>query len=112
MNRLQQTVKIPASVAEKYTALLEQDAVDYGENNFPRYALLCRWTANFGNGYEMDFKVCSSDENDPIWCEAVLFRNGSEIACSEVLDELIGTVELEADGQVFELTVAVDKEET
>ena len=34
---------------------------------------------------EADVKVCSSDDGDPLWCEAVLFEDGSEVECTEML---------------------------
>lgn len=48
------------------------------------------WTAKFPNGFEADVKVVSASnpEEEPCWCEAVLFDDkGVEIMCSEPSDE-------------------------
>ena len=51
-------------------------------------------TAIFGNGYEMDIKCCGvqyeEGGDNTAWTEAVLFRNGSEVCCSEPSDEFLG----------------------
>lgn len=51
-------------------------------------------TAVFDNGIEMDIKLCGSRDGVS-WTEAVLFRNGSEVCCSEVSDEFFGEWSLE-----------------
>lgn len=61
-------------------------------------------TANFGNGIEMDIKLCGSRLEEP-WTEAVLFRNGCELCCSEVFDEFEGEWKLEFDGTEYSVTV-------
>lgn len=56
-------------------------------------------TATFPGGFEMDVKCCGCrDEDDEAWTEAVLFKDGSEVCCSEVCEEFTGLWELEADG--------------
>jgi hypothetical protein len=43
------------------------------------------FTADFGNGYEMDVKVCNAEtENGGAFIDPVLFYKGSEVACAEV----------------------------
>ena len=54
---------------------------------------------------EMDIKLCGVQfeegcSNLP-WTEAVLFKNGCEVACSEVEDEYFGEWELEHDGVIY-----------
>lgn len=44
-------------------------------------------TAIFGNGIEMDIKLCGVQYEDggfnKAWTEAVLFKNGTQVACTE-----------------------------
>jgi hypothetical protein len=57
-------------------------------------------TANFGNGFEMDVKCCGTQEG-PAWTEAVLFKNGSEVCCSEPDEDFFGDWTLECDEDTF-----------
>ena len=51
-------------------------------------------TARFDDGIEMDIKLCGvqfqEDEDNLPWTEAVLFKNGTEVMCSEPEDEFFG----------------------
>lgn len=62
------------------------------------------FTADFGNGYEMDVKICGA-ENDSAWTEAVLFHNGAQVSCTEPADDFLGEWELEDDGTVFKVII-------
>lgn len=70
-------------------------------------------TAVFENGYEMDIKVsgvqydCPGGSNSA-WSEAVLFKDGCEVACTDPGDDLLGEWELEHDGCVFVVNVVCD----
>lgn len=64
-------------------------------------------TAVFPNRLEMDIKCCGSREG-PSWTEAVLFDHESEVACTEVCEEFLGTWELEYDGVVYIADVSVE----
>ena len=66
-------------------------------------------TADFGNGFEMDIKLCGVQyeegaDNLP-WAEAVLFHNGSEVAVSEVSESFFGRWILEYDGEEYVVDV-------
>lgn len=52
------------------------------------------WGASFGNGFEMDIKLCGADE-EVAWTEAVLFKDGFEVGCTDCMDEILGEWELE-----------------
>lgn len=59
------------------------------------------FTADFGNGIEMDVKLCGVDyesggDNRP-WTEAVLFKNGSEIGHTNPDDKFFTIWEIEDD---------------
>ena len=77
---------------ERLERLMNQIHVDYGKEGIIRFSTVKSWTAKcyneFGPEYEADLKVCSGDDGDPLWCECVLFLNGSEVACSEVESSL------------------------
>jgi hypothetical protein len=69
-------------------------------------------TADFGNGIEMDIKCCSvqyeEGESNLAWTEAVLFRSGSEVCCSEPSDEFEGEWELEYKGDKYVVHVEAE----
>jgi hypothetical protein len=69
-------------------------------------------TANFGNGMEMDIKCCGvqyrEGESNLAWTEAVLFKNGSEVCCSEPAAEFEGDWELECDGDEYVVHVEAE----
>ena len=63
-------------------------------------------TTKFDNGVEMDIKCCGvqykEGESNTAWSEAVLFKNGSQVACTEPSDTFDGDWELEcADGDTY-----------
>lgn len=104
-NAINLTISIPAEQIDEYNYMMSVDELDYDENDIERYSTVDSWTINIGDGHEIDLKVCSSDDGDPLWCEAVLFLNGCEQVCSDVADELDGEWQLEADGVRYVLNV-------
>lgn len=65
-------------------------------------------TADFGNGYEMDIKICgiqyTDGQSNLPWLEVALFKNGSQIAYSEPCDDttVLGEWTLtDNDGNIF-----------
>ena len=103
-NRCVKTLFIDTDDVQNYQALMLAGANTEG---FPRYTTIQSWTVDFGEGYEADLKVCSSDIGDPLWSEAVLFFNGAEVSCSETCSELCGEWFLHADGREFIINVMV-----
>lgn len=63
------------------------------------------YTADFGNGMEMDVKVCGvqyiEGGNNTAWSEAVLFENGSEVCCTEPDEALEGEWRLIYEGTEY-----------
>lgn len=106
-----QILTIAKEDAEKYNRLMQCESIDYAANNIARYSTVCCWGISFGDGYEADLKVCSSDWNTPLWCEVVLFKDGSEIGCTDVFDDLTGEWVLVAQGKTFVLSVVAGEEE-
>lgn len=101
------TLPLPTETVGEYNRLMQVKELDYKENNIPRYSTVDRWTVNAGDGYEIDVKVCSSNDGDPLWCEAVLFRYGCEETCTDVCDKLDEEYELETDDIRILLTVTI-----
>ena len=68
-------------------------------------------TVQFPEGYEMDIKCCGvqyeEGGNNVAWTEAVLFKDGCEVAVSEPSEDFWGEWELEADGITFKGEVVV-----
>lgn len=96
---------IPAAQIDEYNHLMNVDELDYDEYDIDRYSTVDSWTVKAGDGYEIDVKVCSSDDGDPLWCEAVLSLDGYEQACSVGDGDLDGEWQLEANGVCFVLNV-------
>lgn len=98
-------VIIPKADFERYERLLQQDTVDYQKEGIGMYSCVCGWTAQIdelsddSHKIEVDVKVCSSGWDEPLWTEAVLFDNGSEVCCSEVFDTLENKWEFDYDGK-------------
>lgn len=114
MNTHTEKLKIPESDVAEYQSLMDE-GFDYGERGVAKYATVKNWTVKFPDGLEMDVKVCSSNDGDPLWSEAVLFENGSERGCTEAQDELLGEYSVERpDGTVYTVEVVAesDAEET
>ena len=92
---------------DKYHKMMRCKTLDYEEHDIPRYSTIKSWTIVFDNGYEIDLKVCSSDYNDPLWCEAVLFNYGNEHSYSDVSDTLDGLWVLCSGDKEFCLQVCI-----
>lgn len=66
------------------------------------------WSASFGNGFEMDIKLCGADE-EVAWTEAVLFKDGFEVGCTDCMDEILGEWELEYNDVTY-ITYVIEDE--
>ena len=66
-------------------------------------------TVVFDNGIEMDIKCCGvqfeEGESNLAWTEAVLFKGGSQVCCTEVSDEYFGEWMLEYNGDEYVVKV-------
>lgn len=62
------------------------------------------WTAVFDDGFEMDIKVCGC-KDEPAFTEAVLFKNGYEVACTDCYDELLGEWSIEYNNNKYSAEV-------
>jgi len=90
---IKRTIKVSSEEMKIISAALnwkdgDEPTLRLGEDDTIAYS------ADFGNGYEMDIKVCGvayeEGSDNSAWTEAVLFLNGAEIACTEVNDDLLG----------------------
>ena len=99
---------IPKADADKYNRLMQSSQVNYEEHNIPRYAVVHTWSVDLGNGYEAKIKVCSSNYDDPLWSECVIFWYGSACGCTEVSDDLLGEYWFKHNGQQIILDVQAE----
>ena len=58
------------------------------------------YTAVFDDDIEMDVKVCGC-QDEPAYTEAVLFKNGYEVGCTDCMDEILGEWTLEYNGKEY-----------
>ena len=99
-------------IIEKFNRMLTWKHLNYEKHGIAKYSTVKSWTVDFENGFEIDLKVCSSNTDEPLWCEAVLFFNGSECCCSEVEGSLDGTWDFEYENEEFVLVVKEKANET
>lgn len=107
--KMQKVFYIPKADVDKYNRWMQTDQVNYEEHNIPRYAVVHTWSVDLGNGYGAELKVCSSNYDDPLWSECVLFWHGSECGCTEVSDDLLGEYWFEHNGQQIILVVQTEQ---
>lgn len=99
-------LRLPRREIMGYEALMSLPKGHPDLEGYPKYALIKSWTKRFDNPlYEMEIKVCSSDHGDPLWCEAVLFKDGQQVAYSEPEAELAGDWTLLDNGAEFTIHV-------
>lgn len=64
------------------------------------------WTANFGDGWEMDVKLCNAPAADGgCWTEAVLFYNGHEVSHTDPRANILGEWTIEHGVLTFTINV-------
>ena len=94
-------ISVPKNVLNEYNRYLDSG------DTYPdaaRYETVETFTANFGDGYEADIKVCATWECD-LFVDAVLFKNGSEVAHCDPEYALDGIFEFDADDNYFSVEV-------
>lgn len=106
-----QEIRVPQATLEQISTYLTVEPTSRNEHLDEDETII--YTANFGNGIEMDVKCCGVQWNDytdedieygetnTAWSEAVLFDNGSEVACEYGEDDFSGEWRMEYDGDVY-----------
>ena len=103
MKEIRRQITVTKEDADEISKLLKTESKDesdcFGENEVKSY------TANSGDGIEMDVKICGVQYeeggcNKP-WTEAVLFKDGCELCCTEAGEEFLGEWELEYNGTKY-----------
>lgn len=106
---MEKTIVVPANEADKI-----EKAMNWREGDDPSLRLgedeTISYTADFGNGMEVDVKVCGVQYEEEstcnsAWAEAVLFRHCSEVCCTEPDDEFFGQWQLEHGGAAYRVNV-------
>lgn len=95
-------IKLSKDITAFYTETMRTNSRDWPSETLSE-------TAVFDKGYEMDIKLCSADDGG-YWTEAVLFKNGSEVCCTEPCDDFFGEWELE-DDNVYVVKIVGDYSE-
>lgn len=108
-----QTITVPANQAA--ATLQDFEMESHYEKLYDTYSPdhSHSFTASFDDGIEMDIKLCISEHDDdseynPLWTEAVLFKNGHEITHTDVEDYLFGFWSLEYDNILYVVHVITD----
>ncbi len=103
-------LRLPRKAIKEYERLMNMPKDHPDLEDFPKYALIKSWEIRFDNPrYVMEIKICSSGYADPLWSEAILLRDGKQVAFTEPESELDGEWTLLDDGAEF--TVFVVPEE-
>ena len=112
MKRYVREIEISKKTAKRIEDLLNNEPICeedcFGEDEKISY------TATFEDGYEMDVEVCGvqyeEGESNTAWSQAVLFKDGSEVCCSDVSDDFLGEWELETKEAVYVVNVIVKED--
>lgn len=111
--RHEKTVKVPAKLLSQINKYLREEPKDESECLGEDETISV--TAQFENGIEMDIKCCGvqfeEGGNNTAWTEAVLFRNGSQIACTEVCDIFEDKWELEDGDDIYCVNIVPEEQE-
>ena len=96
-------------IPKKTAAWIEQTLNTIPESEDDTFTETYTVSADFGNGIEVDVKLCGvrfMDDSDNLpWTEAVIFNNGSEVCCSEPSDEFFGEWAFDIDGAEYVVVV-------
>ena len=97
------TVEIPSKTLSAIRRYLEVEPED--EKSCLNEDEKLSYTADFGDGFEMDVECCGvqywEGEVNTAWAQAILFRNGCELVCTEPCDTFDDMWELEYDGMLY-----------
>lgn len=99
-NEKSKAIHVSKKLLTELNTILERDTFlpDADEDG-----VIQTFTANFGDGWEADIKLCNGDGP---YVDAVLFYHGSEVTCLEPsFDRLDGEYIFESDGQTFTVTI-------
>ena len=110
--RYEKTLLIAPSMADTITRYLREEPKDeskcFGEDS------TITNTVAFGNGVEMDIKCCgvqfNEGESNLAWTEAVLFKDGSQVCCTDPYDEYLGEWICEYNGDEYGVNVVAVKQ--
>lgn len=97
----------PQEDLEELNNLMQAREVDYAKHGIKPYSTVIRWSVSFIGGYEMDVMVCSYQDGTPLGCQAVLFLNNDEVACTDIEMRIDKEWSLSHNGRIF--TVALVK---
>ena len=106
--KYQKELIITAEQADEYRHLLTTEPKSWDECMGEDVTI--SHTVKFDDGIEMDIKLCgvafdeNSESNTP-YTEAVLFRNGVQLAYTEPADEYEGEWSLDDDGNTYTVIV-------
>ena len=111
MEKHSRVIRISKKAAERIEGLLNNEPTSeedcFGEDEKISY------TATFEDGYEMDVEVCGVQYEEggcnTAWTQAVLFKDGSEVCCSDVSDNFLGEWELKTDDAIYSVNVLVEE---
>ena len=106
MTEYKQTLYVPDELIEKYKPLMNpENDVDYETHGLETYATVECFSVSFPDGCVMDVRICTgaSYDHDPLWAEAALYKDGTEMTFTDVMDklEMDFVCELDADDSVL-----------
>jgi hypothetical protein len=102
-------IPVPAGQYDWLEGLVQSDEMYDGAR---RCDVIETFTANLGDGYEVDIKVCNGDTGP--WIDPVLFHHGWEMTCGDVGESLGATYEFEhedGDHQEWKFIVSLRRTE-
>ena len=96
-------IKVEKEKLNHLNSLLSMENIDFHALKIEEDATLETFTANFGNGIEVDIKVCSGQTN--CFVDPILFDHGSEAVTNDTEDQLDGIYLFEYESNTYVVVV-------
>ena len=112
MEEIRKQIIVPRRNAQEITRVL--NTVPENEKGCFTEDESITYTADFGDGIEMDVKVCGvsyeEGESNKPYTEAVLFRNGCKLCCTDPDEDFFGEWKLKHEGITYIAEVVMEPE--
>ena len=83
--------KVVITIGRTYNGWMQRTLRQTGKmNEVKKGEVIEKLTCEFPNGLQADIKIVSSDHDVTPWTEGVLFKDGNEICCTGVSDDILG----------------------
>lgn len=102
------TIKVDPQVAQELQNLLDQPNVDLHKEKLGKFSTIANFTVRFEDGFEVDIKVCTSEDDvfiDPVLVNSSGFNVQALDPCYDLLEEYV----FEHDTKQYVVELIADK---